>query len=147
MNTGRYLLTVVVVWVVRVVCNWLFYGIAMMESYQELADAHPGIFREVIPAYIAIDLFVVIVFVFLVVKCGSCFGGGVKGGAMLGVLVALIAAVAVNAYMYYSFTIFGIGSTVLDAVYQLVAFAIQGAVAGAIYKSQAGTAASPAPGV
>jgi hypothetical protein len=147
MNTGRYLVTVLVVWVVRVVCNFLFYGLAMMDSYQELADAHPGIFREVIPAYIVIDLFVAIVFTFLVVKGASCFGGGVKGGLMIGVYVALIAAVAVDAYMYYSFTFFEIGSTVLDAVYQLVIFAILGAVAGAIYKPGPGTGAAPSPGV
>lgn len=147
MNTGRYLLTVVVVWVVRVVCNWLFYGVVMSETYQEFADAHPGLFREVIPAYIAIDLLVVIVLVLIVVKCASCFGGGIKGGVIVAVLIALIDAVAVNAYMYYSFTIFELGGMAGDAVYQVVAHAIQGAVAAAIYKPASGTAASPSPGV
>jgi hypothetical protein len=147
MNTGRYLIAVLAVWVVRVVCNFLFYGFAMMDSYQELADAHPGIFREVIPAYVVIDLFVALVFTFLVVKGASCFGGGVKGGLMLGVYVGLIAAVAVDAYRYYSFAIFELGGTVIDAVYQLVVFAVLGAVAAAIYKPGPGTSAAPSPGV
>lgn len=145
MNIGRYLAAVLGVWVIRVVCNYLFYGVAMAEKYQELADAHPGIFREVIPAYIIIDLFVAVVFTFLVVKAVSAFGGGIKGGVTLGVVVALLSAVAANLYMFYSFTLFEVGDIAIDSVYQLVAIAIQGAVAAAIYKPAAEPAPTPSP--
>ena len=144
MNIGRYLAAVLGVWVVRVVCNYLFFGVAMAEKYQELMDAHPGIFRQVIPAYIVIDLLVAVVFTFLVVKAVSAFGGGIKGGLMLGALVALVGAVAGGLYMFYSFTIYEVGDVALESVYALIAVAIQGAVAAAIYKPAA-KPAEPAP--
>jgi len=137
MNIGRYIAAVLGVWVVRVVSNYLFYEIAMAERYQELTDANPGIFREVIPAYITLDLLVAIVFTFLVVKAVSAFGGGIKGGLTLGGLVALVGVVAGNFYLFYSFTIFEVGGVVIESVYALVALAIQGAVAAAIYKPAA----------
>lgn len=134
MNTGRFFLASLVVWLVRTGINWLFYGVLTASERQEIMDAHPGVFREVIPAYIATDLLVALVFTWLVVKAASCFGGGVAGAVKLGVGVALIAAVAGNLYLFYTLTVISMQSMVIESIYQLVVYAIMGAVAAALYK-------------
>lgn len=137
MNTGRFVLASLVVWIVRTLLNWLFYGMLTAGEYQAIMDEHPGVFREVIPAYIATDLLVALVFTWLVVKAASCFGGGMAGAVKLGVGVALIAAVAGNLYLFYSLTVYSMQSMVIDSIYNLVLYAIMGTVAAAVYKPSA----------
>lgn len=142
MNVGRYFGAVVVVWVVRVVCNWLFYGVAMSGQYQALAEQHPGVFREVIPGFIATDLLFTLIFVYLWAKAGASFGGGIKGGAITGAWIGVLFGLVGNFYHFFSTTYMTAGDVTVDAVYQIVSVAIQGAVAAAIYKIPA-TGASP----
>ncbi len=56
MNAGRFVGASVAVFVVRTLMNFLFYGYAMRGRYEEMSAAHPGMFREVIPAYLVLDL-------------------------------------------------------------------------------------------
>lgn len=134
MNVGRYFGAVVVVWIVRVVCNWLFYGVAMSGQMQDLMDQYPGVFREVIPGFIATDLLFTLIFVYLWTKAGACFGGGVKGGLVGGAWIGVLFGVVINLYYFFSFTFMTPTDVAIDAVYQIVSVAIQGAVAAAIYK-------------
>lgn len=134
MNVGRYVFAVVVVWVVRTLCNFLFYGMAMSGQYQALMDQHPGVFREVIPGFIATDLLFTLIFVYLWTKAGACFGGGIKGGVIGGAWIGVLFGVVMNLYYFFSFTFMTPTDLAIDAVYQIVSVAIQGAVAAAIYK-------------
>lgn len=135
MNTGRLVGASLAVWIVRVLLNYLFYGVLTTDQYAAMSDAHPGLFREVIPAYIAGDLLFAIVFVFLFAKVAGCLGGGVKAGVVLAILVAILSPLLGNIYIFYSFTIYPAGMMISDSVFQLVSHAISGVLAGAIYKS------------
>jgi hypothetical protein len=135
MNAGRFVGASVVVFIVRTVMNTLFYGFLMRGEYAALAAAHPGVFREVVPAFIAIDLVVAFLLTYLIVRAGSAFGGGMKGAVTLAVLLAIFGPVIFGLYYFFSVTYESAGSFALESVYQIVAHAIQGAVAAAIYKN------------
>ena len=135
MNTGRFVGASLAVFVVRTLMNWGFYGVAMHGRYEELAAAHPGMFREVIPAFITLDLIVAFLLVWLIIKAASAFGGGMKGSVTLAVLIGILGPVVFNLYYYFSTTYFTTDLLCIDSVYQIVAHAIQGAVAALIYKT------------
>jgi len=144
MNVGRFLGAVLGVWVVRTVLNFLFYGMAMSSQYEALAAAHPGVFREVIPGFIATDLVFALIFVYLWTKAGPCFGGGIKGGVIGGAWIGVLFGLVWNLYYFFGFTFMTATDVVIDAVYTIVAIAIQGAVAAAIYKIPEGAPARAA---
>ena len=133
MNAGRWVLASVVVFVVRTLMNMAVYGYAFQGRFEEMKSAHPGIFREVIPAYITLDLIIAFLLTYMVAKAASAFGAGVKGGVALGLLVALLGPVFGGLYNYFSVTYIPSDFYAIDSVYQLVAHAIQGAVAAALY--------------
>jgi hypothetical protein len=135
MNMGRFLGAGIAVFVARFLMNFGFYGYFMRGRFEELASAHPGIFREVIPAYAAFDLVAALLIVYLFVKAGAAFGGGVKGGATLGVVLALLGPVLGSLYWYFSVTFYPSDLVAMETVFQIVAYAVQGAVAGAVYKA------------
>lgn len=135
MNTGRLVGASLVVWIVRALLNFLFYGVLTTAQYAAISDAHPGVFREVIPAFIAADLLFAIVFVFLFAKVSSCLGGGIKAGLTLGILVAILSPLLGSIYMFYSFTLFPAGLMATDAIFQLASHAVSGVLAAVVYKS------------
>ena len=127
---GRMILAVIAVFVTRDVLNVLFYGVLSAEQFKALQAAHPGIFREVVPAYVATDLIFAIIFVLFLMKVLPTFGGGLGGGVKAGIYVALLGAVLGDVYMYYGVTYMTPGMLVADMVFQLVSHTIQGAVGG-----------------
>lgn len=135
MNVGRYVVAVVGVWVVRTLCNFLYYGLFMSGHMEELVERFPGVFREVIPGFIATDLVFALIFVYLWTKAGACFGGGVKGGAVYGCWIGLFFGLVWNLYYFFGFTFMTVSDVAIDAVYTIVTVAIQGAVAGLLYKT------------
>ena len=135
MNAGRFVGASVVVFIVRTVLNYLFYGLAMHGRYEEMAAANPGLFREVVPAYVTIDLVVAVLLTYLIVKAASAFGGGIKGGATLAIFIAILSPVACNLYYFFGVTYYAIDFWAIESVYQIVSHAIQGALAAAIYKA------------
>lgn len=135
MNTGRFIGAAVVVWLARTLLNAGFYGYLMHGEYERLAAAHPGMFREVIPAFIALDLLVALLLVYMIVKAASCFGGGMKGAVTIAILIAVFGPIIFSLYYYFSTTYYTLNFFSIEAVYQLVTHAIQGALAAAIYKT------------
>jgi hypothetical protein len=135
MNAGRFVGASVVVFIVRTVLNSVFYGYLMHGEYEAINTAHPGMFREVIPAFIAIDLLVALLLVYVIVKAGSCFGGGMKGAVTIAILIAILGPIVFSLYYYFSTTYYSLNFFAIESVYQLVAHAIQGAIAAAIYKT------------
>ncbi|HEY7214374.1 MAG TPA: hypothetical protein VIC28_07075 [Thermoanaerobaculia bacterium] len=135
MNTGRFVGAAVAVWVVRTLLNAGFYGYLMHGEYEKLDAAHPGMFREVVPAFIAIDLLVALLLVYLIVKAASCFGGGMKGAVTIAILIAILGPIVFSMYYYFSTTYYTVNFFCIESVYQLVTHAIQGAIAAAIYKT------------
>ena len=136
MNTGRFIGAAIGVWIVRVVLNGTFYNYVVGKRYAEIASSHPSMFRTVVPAYIAADLIFALVFAFLF-KAGAALGAGVKAGVTLGVFVGILSPVVGNVYRYYSVTFLPLGLVAVESVFQLIAHAIEGAVAGLIYKTRA----------
>lgn len=135
MNTGRFLGAGVAVFVVRFLMNFLYYGVLTHGQWDEISSAHPGILREVIPAYAVLDLIAALLIAYFFVKAGAAFGGGVRGGATLGFLLGLFGAVLCSLYFFFSVTYWPSNLLGMEIVFQLVAHAIQGAVAGAVYKT------------
>jgi hypothetical protein len=125
------------VWVVRVALNWTFYTKVIGARAEQISAAHPGMFRQVVPAYILTDLLFALAFTYLFVKVGTVFGGGALAGMKLGLLVAILSPVLGSLYQYFSVTYTPIGLAAAESVFQLIAHAIEGGVAGAIYKTQA----------
>lgn len=141
MNIGRYVGAVVAVWLVRFACNWLFYGMVMRGYFESIAERFPGAFREVVPGFIATDLLFALIFVYLWTKAGACFGGGIQGGLVGGAWIGILFGVVWNLYYFFSVTYMTPTDLAIDAVYQIVTVAIQGAVAAAIYKVPVATPA------
>ncbi len=137
MNTGRFISAALGVWIVRVVLNGTFYNYVVGKRYAEIASGHPSMFRTVVPAYIAADLIFALVFAFLFAKVGTALGAGVKAGVTLGVFVGILSPVVGNVYRYYSVTFLPLGLVAVESVFQLIAHAIEGAIAGLIYKTRA----------
>ena len=136
MNVSRFLASVAAVWLVRVVLNWTFYTHVVGQQSQQIAAAHPGIFREVVPGFILTDLIFALAFTYLFVKVGAALGGGPMAGVKLGILVAVLSPVIGNLYQYFGVTYLSAGLMVAESVFQIIAHAIEGAVAGAIYKAE-----------
>ena len=134
MNVGRFLASAAAVWLVRVALNWTFYTRVLGHQSQQIAAAHPGVFREVVPGFILTDLVFAIAFTYLFVKVGAALGGGRMAGVKLGLLVAVLSPVIGSLYQHFSVTYLSVGLMVEESVFQLIAHAIEGAVAGAIYK-------------
>jgi hypothetical protein len=135
MNAGRFVGASVAVFVVRTVLNYLFYGLAMHGRYEQMSAAHPGMFREVVPAYITTDLIVAVLLTYLIVKAASAFGGGLKGGVTLAILLAIFGPVLGGLYWFFGVTYYPADFYAIETVYQIVTHAIQGAIAAAIYKA------------
>jgi hypothetical protein len=135
MNMGRFLRTTLGVWLVRVVLNATFYTWIVGRQFDEIASAHSGMFRTVIPAYIVTDLIFAVVFAFLFVKVGNALGGGVKAGVTLGIIIAFLSPVIATLYEYYQVTYLTVRLAVTVSIFQVIAHAIEGAVAGLIYKN------------
>ncbi len=134
MNAGRFVGASVVVFIVRTLLNSVFYGYAMQGRYAAMSAAHPGMFREVVPAFIALDLVTAVLLTYLIVKAAAAFGGGIKGGVKIGILVAILAPVVFSLYNFFSVTFYSTDLVAIEAVYQIVSHALQGALAAAIYK-------------
>lgn len=127
---GKTILAIVCVFVARTLMNMLFYGMLAADHFKELQAAHPGIFREVVPAYVATDLVFAVIFVSFLGKILATFGGGVAGGVKIGIYVALLGAVLGDVYMYFGVTYMSPGMVVADMAYGLIAHAILGAIGG-----------------
>ena len=134
MNTGSYIGAAIATGVVRTILNSGFYGFCLAGWFEDLRTAHPGVFREVIPGYIATDFIFAFAFVYLFAKAGSSLGGGVKGGVCLGILIAILSPVLGILYQFFGVTFLTVGMVATDMAFQVVAHMIVGAVAGAIYK-------------
>jgi hypothetical protein len=112
--------------------NATFYTQIVGQQFEQMSSAHPGMFRTVIPAYIVTDLICALVFTFLFVKVGAALGGSLKAGVTLG--VAILSPVLGNLYQYYSVSYLPAGLAFTDSIFHVIAHAIEGGVAGLIYK-------------
>ena len=135
MNTGRFLGAAIAVWLVRTALNAGFYGYLMHGEYDKISAKYPGAFREVVPAFIAIDLLVALLLVYLIVKAAACFGGVTKGAITIAILIAILGPIVFSMYYYFSTTYYTVSFFCTESIYQLVTHAIQGAIAAAIYKT------------
>ena len=107
------------------------------QQLQQIAAAHPGVFREVVPGLILTDLIFALVFTYLFVRVGAALGGGRMAGVKLGLLGSVLSPVIGSLYQYFSVTYMSVGLMVSESVFQIIAHAIEGAVAGAMYKAGA----------
>ena len=135
MGTGRFWATAIAVWLVRTVMNALFYGVLLAPRLAAVAAQHPGMFRTVVPAYVAADLLFGIVFTLLFSKVGAALGGGITGGIALGLFVAILAPAIASVYEYYSVTYVSAKLQWATVIYQVFAHIVQGIIAGALYKT------------
>jgi hypothetical protein len=144
MNVGRFLASAAAVWLVRVALNWTFYTRVIGQQSQQIAAAHPGIFREAVPGFILTDLIFALAFTYLFVKVGAALGGGRMAGVKLGLLVAVLSPVIGSLYQYFSVTYMSVGLMTAESVFQIIAHAIEGAVAGRMYKVEVAPKTEPA---
>ena len=135
MNTGRFVGASVAVWVVRVLLNGTFYSKVFGSRLAPVAVAHPGIFKQNIAGHVVADLIFAIAFAFLFAKVGNALGGGVKAGVTLGIVVAILSSVVGALHQFFAFAFLSVGLTSIEVIFQMIAHAIEDAVAGAIYKS------------
>ena len=130
MNLTRFLACAAAVWLVRVALNWAFYTRVIGQQSQQIAAAHPGLFREVVPGFILTDLIFAVAFTYLFVKVGAALGGGRMAGVKLGILVAVLSPVIGGLYQYFSVTYMSVGLMTAESVFQIIAHAIEGGCGG-----------------
>ena len=106
-------------------------------------SAGMGMFRTVIPAYIVADLLFALAFAFLFVKVRTALGGGVLAGIKLGLIVVVFSVVIGELYDYYGVTYMPGTLELTSVIFQVIAHAAEGSVAGAIYTRMV-TSAVPA---
>jgi len=135
MDTGRFVGASVAVWIVRVLLNGTFYSKVFGPRLVPAAIAHPGIFKQGVAGHVVADLIFAFAFAFLFAKVGDALGGGVKAGVTLGLLVAVLSSIVGSLHLFFSLALLSVGLTSMEVVFQMIAHAIEGAVAGAIYKS------------
>jgi hypothetical protein len=135
-NARRFFASALGVWIVRVVLNGTFYTHIVRKQYDQIAFGHPGMYRAVVPAFIAADLVFAFAFAYLYARVGVALGGGATGGVKLGLIVAVLSPIIGQVYQYYSFTFLPPSLVIKDVVFQTLAHAIQGATAGLIYKTK-----------
>ena len=111
MNRGRFVAAVVAVWIVRVALNWTFYTRVIGQQSQQIAAAHPGVFRQVVPGFILTDLIFALAFTYLFVKVGAALGRGWMAGVKLGLLVAVLSPVIGSLYQYFSVTFLSVAGS------------------------------------
>jgi hypothetical protein len=134
MVVSRLVLAILAVFVVRTGMNASFYGYLMADHFRALQQVHPGLFREVIPGLVGTDLVWAAIFCFLFVKVGRSLGTGIGAGVTLGIFVALLGQALGNLYYFFTTTYMTPTDVVVDGIYALIAYAIQGAVAPLVYK-------------
>jgi len=145
MNVRCFVASAAAVWVVRVALNWSFYTKVVGTQAEQISVAHPGMFRQVVPAYILTDLLFALLFAYLFVKVGAAFGGGgAMAGVKLGLLVAILSPVLGSLYQYFSVTYMPIRLAATEGVFQVIAHAIEGAAVGVIYRAQTAHSAQAA---
>jgi hypothetical protein len=144
MTAARALLAFIIAGVVRSASNFVFYGMLMGERLRAMMAAHPGMFREVVPALIIADFIFAALFVFFLAKVGRALGGGAAAGAKLGAMLALIGPALGNVYIFYTSTWVAGSVAVTEAIYFVVSGAIVGAIAGGIALKSASSAAAAA---
>jgi hypothetical protein len=118
------------VFILRDALNYVFYAVIRAPVNAQLLKDHPGVLREVIPGYVATDLLTALILTYLVARGAGAFGGGIKGGACLGIIAALLMGVAGNLYVFFGVTFIEPGRMVQDMIYEIVSMALQGALAG-----------------
>src|SRR5262249_9573084 len=109
MNTGRFVASVVAVWIVRVALNATFYTMVVGGQTEKIAAAHPGMFRQVVPAYILTDLLFALAFTYLFVRVGAALGGGRMAGGKIGLVVPVLSPVIGSLYQYFRGTYLPLG--------------------------------------
>lgn len=144
MNARRFVVSAAAVWIVRVALNWSFYTKVIGTQAERISAAHPGMFRQVVPAYILTDLLFALAFTYLFVKVGPAFGGGVMAGVKLGLLVAILSPILGSLYQYFSVTYMPVRLAAAECVFQVIAHAIEGAAVGVIYRAQTAPSAQAA---
>lgn len=102
MNARRFVASAAAVWIVRIALNWSFYTKVIGTQAEQISADHPGMFRQVVPAYILTDLLFALAFIYPFVKVGPAFGGGVIVGVKLGLLAAILSPVLGSLYQYVS---------------------------------------------
>src|SRR5229473_3022167 len=65
-------------------------------------------------------------------------------GVKLGLLVAVLSPVIGGLYQYFGVTYMSVGLMAAESVFQIIAHAIEGAVAGAMYKAEVAPKTEPA---
>jgi len=90
------------------------------------------------------DLIFALAFTYLFVKVGAALGGGRMAGVKLGLLVAVLSPVIGSFYQYFSVTYMSAGLMAAESVFQIIAHAIEGAVAGVMYKAEVAPKTEPA---
>ena len=137
MNWGRYAIASAAVFVVRDVMNVVFYSVINAPHYEQLAKDHPGMFRTVIPGYVGTDLLFALILTYLIARASGVFGGGVKGGSTIGLIVGLLMGVVGDLYMFWGVTYIAPGPMVQDMIYQTLSLVLQGALAGKLLRGAA----------
>lgn len=143
MNASKIALGVVAAFVARAVLNVTWYGVIRASASKALIAAHPGVFRDSITnptPFVVADFLACIVIVLLLSRVASALGGGMAAGIKLGIFLGLLGPVLASIYEYFSFSFMAANVTIVDGIYQIVAHAIVGGVAGAVLARGAGQA-------
>ena len=129
MDAKRFILATLAGAITLFLLGWLFYGFLLMDFYEKAAGSSAAVYREV-PIFWAIFLGEVAMAALLTKIFGwsaiKGFMGGLKGGATIGVLLAL----GINLIFYGTTTLGTLTSWLFDVIVALIRYGIAGGVIG-----------------
>jgi len=134
MNIKKFGLATLAVFVATAVWDFLFHGMFLSQSYYQ-ANATTFVQSQDFNIWFSVgELIQSALLVYLWSRVMGSFGGGVKGGVQFGVLAQLF--LSMPSFMYNHLVINGFPYALswLWVVGALIVGAIQGAIAGALYK-------------
>jgi hypothetical protein len=135
MKGSKIVFAIIAAFITRAALNSLWYGVIRAGSFKALLAAHPGLFRDSInnpTPFIIGDLLACIAIVLLLSRVATGLGGGATAGVKLGIFLAILGPVIGSIYEYFSFAFMTPSLPIVDGAYQIVAYGITGAVAGAV---------------
>jgi len=140
MKSGRFWLAVLVAGIVATVLDYLVQGQVLAHAYYANMTA---LVKQDTPVqwFIFGDFVAVLVLAWVYARIGSVFGGGLKGGAVAGFYLGVLASFPTYHFVFLMFKGYPYSLAWVSTIYGIIWYVVAGAIIASV---MGGTAPAPA---